>query len=276
MRSMEFSGRSVDEAVFHGLQEMGLSIDEVEIETLQTESKGIFGIGAKMALVRLTEREPEYVLEKQTELAELAKHEPAPQQAPKERQERPAREGRERTSRNQRGGHPARENREEAPAAPQYAYSLELAQELPAAQFLKELLQKMGVEAQVLACNTEDGLRLRIDSKSMGILIGRRGETLDALQYITSLVVNRNRKQEGYLRVTLDTEDYRSKREETLRRLARKQASRVKATGRSIALEPMNPYERRVLHASLQNNPYVTTHSEGEEPNRRVVIEPKR
>ena len=134
----------------------------------------------------------------------------------------------------------------------------------------------MGVEATLLLAQQEEGIRIRIDSATMGILIGHRGETLDALQYLTSLVVNRNRKEEGYTRVTLDTEDYRDKREETLTRLARKIASQVKASGRARTLEPMNPYERRVLHSALQNNPYVTTHSEGEEPNRRVVITPKR
>lgn len=134
----------------------------------------------------------------------------------------------------------------------------------------------MGVEATVLASITEEGIRLRIDSASMGILIGHRGETLDAIQYLTSLCINRSRKETGYTRVTIDTEGYRDKREETLTRLARKIASQVKATGRARTLEPMNPYERRVLHATLQNNPYVTTYSEGEEPNRRVVIAPKK
>ena len=133
----------------------------------------------------------------------------------------------------------------------------------------------MGVEGQVLAYVEEEGIRLCVDTLTMGVLIGHRGETLDAMQYLTSLAVNRNRKEEGYTRVTLDTEGYREKREETLARLARKIAGQVKASGRPRELEPMNPYERRVLHASLQNNPYVVTHSEGEEPNRRVVISPK-
>jgi len=105
---------------------------------------------------------------------------------------------------------------------------------------------------------------------TLGILIGRRGETLDALQYLTSLQVNKGR--EGYIRVTLDTENYRAKREDSLRRLAQRMANRATKTGRKVVLEPMNPYERRVLHTALQNHPAVTTHSEGEEPNRRVVI----
>ena len=145
-----------------------------------------------------------------------------------------------------------------------------------AAQFLREMLRLMNIDAQVLAnVSEEDGVRLRIESSGMGVLIGHRGETLDAIQYLTSLHVNRSRKEHGFTRITVDTEGYRDRREETLARLARKVASQVRSTGRARTLEPMNPYERRVLHATLQNNPYVTTYSEGEEPNRRVVIAPK-
>ena len=144
-----------------------------------------------------------------------------------------------------------------------------------AADFVKGLLERMHVDGTVLANVGEDGVRLYIDKSTMGMLIGHRGETLDAMQYLTSLAVNRNRKQDGYTRISIDTEGYREKREETLARLAKRIANQVKATGRPRTLEPMNPYERRVLHATLQNNPYVATRSEGEEPNRRVVIFPK-
>ena len=116
----------------------------------------------------------------------------------------------------------------------------------------------------------EDALSIHMIGDTLGILIGRRGETLDALQYLTSLQVNKGR--EGYIRVTLDTENYRAKREDSLRRLAQRMANRAVKTGRKVVLEPMNPYERRVLHTALQNSDVVTTHSEGEEPNRRVVI----
>ncbi len=284
MRSGEFTGRSIDEAVFHGLQEMGLSIDEVVIETLQTESKGLFGIGAKLARVRLTERDPEaeasakspraFQEERREERRPVERRENRPQES------RPNREAPRREPRpeGRSADQPRREEprRQQEPVAEEYAYSTEVAKNHPAGQFLSGLLQHMGVEADVRAAEVEGGVRLAIDSRTKGLLIGRRGETLDAMQYLTSLVVNRTCKQEKYLRVTLDTEDYRSKREDTLVRLARRQAARVKSTGRPISMEPMNPYERRVLHASLQNNPYVTTHSEGEEPNRRVVITPKR
>ena len=297
MRTLEATGKSIDEAIFNGLRELQISIDEVEIDIIQQETKGVFGIGAKPAIVRLIEREPEkivipdYVANKDMpraeagqEPAEPAFAEPteaeaasngstgAAEAAPRERRER--RDNRERRDRN-RG---RRETYDSTPVLPreEINYSAEAAEGNAAADFLKGLLAAMGVEATVLANITEEGIRLRIDSASMGILIGHRGETLDAIQYLTSLCINRSRKETGYTRVTIDTEGYRDKREETLTRLARKIASQVKATGRARTLEPMNPYERRVLHATLQNNPYVTTYSEGEEPNRRVVIAPKK
>ncbi len=306
MKSGEFTGHSIDEAVFHGLQELGLSIDEVRIETLQSESKGLFGIGAKLARVRLTQREHE-------EMEPFQRPERTEPPERRERNDRPERTDRnergertDRTDRNERGDRTERRNdrndhggrsdrvqqdrrperrsdneqveRQSEPVSPQeqFNYNAELAQSHPAGVFLSGLLQHMGIDADILAAEVEDGVRFSIQSKTKGLLIGRRGETLDAMQYLTSLVVNRSRKQEKYLRVTLDTEDYRNKREDTLIRLARRQAARVKSTGRPVAMEPMNPYERRVLHASLQSNPYVTTHSEGEEPNRRVVITPKK
>lgn len=292
MRSMEFSGHSVDEAIFNGLNEMGVTIDEVEIETIQSESKGLFGIGAKQAVVRLTQREVPLVME--MEQVYRKEKEASFQQ----RREQPQRGGRndrrdgERNDRGQRGpssygapqgdrnGAPhAEQNREERmPEALQehFDYSEELAKNTPCAVFLSELLTKMNNAAPVLAADSDNGLRLCIDAETMGLLIGRRGETLDAMQYLVSLVANKNRKEEGYIRVTLDTEGYRSRREETLKRLARKNAQHVRQTGRPISMEPMNPYERRILHSALQGFSGVTTHSEGEEPNRHVVITPAR
>ena len=140
-----------------------------------------------------------------------------------------------------------------------------------AQRFLMDVTKLMKVDVQVYVDDSrEDGLYIHMIGDTLGILIGRRGETLDALQYLTSLQVNTGR--EGYIRVTLDTENYRAKREDSLRRLAQRMANRAQKTGRKVVLEPMNPYERRVLHTALQNHPAVTTHSEGEEPNRRVVI----
>ena len=129
----------------------------------------------------------------------------------------------------------------------------------------------MGVEVTINVHRDDEGnVRVDMFGDTLGILIGRRGETLDALQYLTSLYVNRG--QEEYTRVTLDTENYRTKREEALRRLANRMANRCVKTGRKVVMEPMNPYERRILHSALQQNDAVFKHSEGEEPNRHVVI----
>ena len=295
MRSMEFSGHSVDEAIYVGLNEMGVTIDEVEIETIQSESKGLFGIGAKQAIIRLTQREVPLVMEmeqvyRKEKEASFQQRREQPQRNGGARPERRDGERGGRYDGSQRGPSPysapragrddaqyGGQNRERMPeGVPQehFDYSEELAKNTPCAAFLSDLLTKMNNPASVLAADTENGLRLCIDAETMGLLIGRRGETLDAMQYLVSLVANKNRKEEGYIRITLDTEGYRSRREETLKRLARKNALHVRQTGRPVAMEPMNPYERRILHSALQEFSGVTTHSEGEEPNRHVVITP--
>ena len=174
MRSMEFSGRSIDEAIYHGLTEMGLSIDEVDTEIVQKESKGLFGIGAKNAIVRLTEREVPIVPDFEAEKA--AAHE---RKSERPRQER--KEPRERSQKRDR--REPRDRREKQPQAPAIEYSEELAKNNDAAIFLSELLEHMKIEATVQAAETEDGLRLNILSDTDGLLIGRRGETLDAIQY---------------------------------------------------------------------------------------------
>ena len=143
-----------------------------------------------------------------------------------------------------------------------------------AEEFLKNVTELMGLEVSFDIRDEEDALMIDMMGENQGILIGHRGETLDALQYLTSLQVNKGGKE--YRRVTLDTEGYRAKREQTLIALAGRMANKVHKSGHRMMLEPMNPYERRILHATLQDHPYVTTHSEGDEPNRRVVIAPKR
>ena len=141
--------------------------------------------------------------------------------------------------------------------------------------FLQEITRLMGVEVGIeMGTDAEGNVYASMTGDTLGILIGRRGETLDALQYLTSLKVNRGR--EGYTRVTLDTENYRARREDTLIRLANRMANRATRTGRRVSLEPMNPYERRVIHFALQANEGVNTHSEGDEPNRHVVITVKK
>lgn len=143
-----------------------------------------------------------------------------------------------------------------------------------AVDFLKEMFRVMEMNVEIRAEFAEDTLAVEIEGEDMGLLIGKRGQTLDSLQYLTSLVVNKGKA--SYVRVKLDTEDYRSRRKATLENLAKNIAMKVKKTRRPVFLEPMNPYERRIIHSALQNDPYVTTHSEGDEPNRRVVVTPKK
>ena len=213
------------------------------------------------------EAKPEIGQEKPKAEAVPEKKPEAPK-PPRERKPRPARPAREES-----------EKRDFAPMVPAETFApteppVIHPEDTPAGRaqkFLMDVTDRMGVKVDVYVDESKaDNLSIHMIGDTLGILIGRRGETLDALQYLTSLQVNKGR--EGYIRVTLDTENYRAKREDSLRRLAQRMANRAVKTGRKVVLEPMNPYERRVLHTALQNHPAVTTHSEGEEPNRRVVI----
>jgi len=144
---------------------------------------------------------------------------------------------------------------------------------IKAKKFLEDVLNKMNVDAEINVEEENDTVLYQIKGKDIGIIIGRRGETLDALQYLSSLIVNK--AENTYKRVIIDTENYRQKREETLEKLAKKLADRVSRTKKSITLERMNPYERRIIHSTLQNNKYIRTYSIGDEPNRKVVITTK-
>ena len=148
--------------------------------------------------------------------------------------------------------------------------------EVTAKKFLRDVLNNMNIMCEIHVEDTKEALKVNLVGPDMGILIGHRGETLDSLQYLLSLVVNKEHKDQKYKRVVIDTENYRKKREETLIRLANKLASKVKKTGKDVRLEPMNPYERRVIHSALQGSKVILTRSEGEEPYRRVVISLKK
>ena len=311
-RSVEASGKTVKDAIQNGLTELGCTLDEVETSVIDMGSPGLFGMFGKPAKVRLTVKGedhsfdiemPVFTLdqpgqggrkrgEKKRERAPKAESAPAAQSQSaaepqaEEAQESAAaveqpREKRERKPRARKERKEApREERPEpvtvaAPAEPAEPFVAMADEELSetaknARSFLQGLTEKMGVPAEIAVCERPEQLRMLLSGENMSILIGRRGETLDALQYLTSLNVNRGREE--YLRVSLDTENYRAKREEALRKLAVRMANRAKKSGRRVALEPMNPNARRILHSALQNDPEVTTHSEGEEPYRRVII----
>ena len=293
MRSVESSAKTMEEAISLGLEKLEASIADVTIDIVEEGTKGFLGIGSKPFVVRLTVREE--VEEADDVLNEVhledavkeAEKKPARKQKPKaekteaaektEKQpkaEKPAKESKPKAEKKQPKAEPVKEEapvQADAENVPETVLCDPETAEGKAQEFLLGLTSRMGVNVSVNARRDEEGnVRVDMFGDTLGILIGRRGETLDALQYLTSLYVNRG--QEGYTRVTLDTENYRAKREEALRRLANRMANRAVKTGRKVVMEPMNPYERRILHSALQQNDAVTTHSEGEEPNRHVVI----
>lgn len=275
MRTVESSAKTMEEAVTLGLEKLGVSFSDVKIDILDEGSKGFLGIlGGKPVVVRLTVREDAEEDAMSSITLDSAEKKPArraekPKAKPQEK--KPAKAEAEKPAKAEAPKAPKEPKpvKQEAPKAEQPAgddASLEKAR-----TFLADLTKLMGVEVSINAHRDDEGnVRVDMFGDTLGILIGRRGETLDALQYLTSLYVNRD--QEDYTRVTLDTENYRAKREEALRRLANRMANRAVKTGRKVVMEPMNPYERRILHSALQQNDAVTTHSEGEEPNRHVVI----
>ncbi len=327
--SREFTGKTTEEAIDRGLQEMQVTYLDVNIDILQEGSKGLFGLfGSRPAKVRLTLKEAnpdarELVQELFAEKparekgpqTEEKKQRPAPEKkeekrAPKPKAEQPAEtapqadtkapaEGKEKDAsgapqaekkprtRGEKNRAPQEKTegksvpRKKAPKPKAEPVPVEMAAQADrntqagvAQEFLQELTRLMGVNVSVaVETDAEGNVRVNMEGDTLGILIGRRGETLDALQYLTSLKVNKGRSE--YTRVTLDTEHYRARREEALVRLANRMANRVQKTGRKVSMEPMNPYERRILHSALQSNEFVMTHSEGEEPNRHVVITPK-
>ncbi|MBE5782047.1 MAG: protein jag [Clostridiales bacterium] len=290
MKSYEVSARTIEEAISNGLEHLGVSLSEVTVDILEEGSKGLFGLfGSRPAKVRLTLKEEENEESMAHALFEgtLDEEKPAPKKeekkaAPKAEKAAPAAEAKQEKKTEEKAEKPApkarkpREPKEpKAPAEPKEIVPAEQADRATAAgraqEFLQELTKLMNVNVSVAVATDEEGnVRVNMEGDTLGILIGRRGETLDALQYLTSLQVNKG--QNNYTRVTLDTEGYRAKREEALIRLANRMANRAQKTGRKVAMEPMNPYERRILHSALQDHPAVTTHSEGEEPNRHVVI----
>ncbi|MDD7367280.1 MAG: protein jag [Clostridiales bacterium] len=318
MKSIESSGKTVEDAVRAGLQQLGCDAADVTIDVLEAGRPGLFGMFGKLAKVRLTLKEndldfemPSLSLDSQKTRAPKPEKKAEPKKAEKTEAPAPKNAEAPETAKAEEApaaeAHAAEEPAAEAPAAEapvaeapraprrsrsNRAEKAERAESRPekkndepfvpsdpetlseagriAYDFLKNVTEKMGVQVAIRVTEEADHLSVAMMGDTLGILIGRRGDTLDALQYLVSLQVNKNR--EGYMRVSLDTENYRAKREEALTRLAQRMAARARKTGRKVTLEPMNPYERRVLHSALQNNPYVTTHSEGEEPYRRVVI----
>ena len=268
MKTYEATGKTYEEALQNGLIALGVTISDVNIDLVEEGSKGLFGLfGSRPYKVRLTVKEEA----EDDPLADLfAKPEPKKEKKPVEK--KPEQPKAEKKPAEKREPKPEVKPIEKPVVTMIPADQVDADSAAGKAQaFLKELTQLMGVDVEVaVGTDAENNVFVQMTGDTLGILIGRRGETLDALQYLTSLKVNRGK--DDYTRVTLDTENYRAKREDTLIRLANRMANRAVKTGRKVSLEPMNPYERRIIHSALQANDAVDTHSEGDEPNRHVVI----
>lgn len=268
--SIRVSAKTVDDAITEALIQLGVTSDRLEYEVIEKGSAGFLGIGMKQAVIE-ARRKPELKEEKVEEpvVEEPVRVEPKkveavqPQKAAAEKKaDEPQKAAFEKAVEKEVKEEVKKETKL-VEVQPQTIKAVE--------DFLKNTMKAMDMEVELKTEIDQDGaLCVDMSGEHMGILIGKRGQTLDSLQYLANRVANKH--QEGYVRVKLDTENYRARREETLRHLAKNIAHKVKRNRRPVALEPMNPYERRIIHSALQSDPYVMTHSEGEEPFRKVVI----
>ena len=295
------TGKDFDSAVQAALKELDLELENVSVQLLERAKSGVFGFGARPCKVEITYEVPDPAPATALSSASRSKPRKAPEppkaaeapkpQPPAPRQEAPkpqpvpetpkretpkaeAPKPRAAAPKAPRGEKPRREERKpaEKPAPKTYAPAEAGSVEEKIEVFLKGLMENMGSAAVPHAVKNEDGsYHVELVGQDLGMLIGRRGETLDAIQHLTNYAVNRN--AEGRVRINVDAEDYRVKREESLRRYARKKAQQVLKQRRRTTLEPMNAYERHVIHAALQDMDNITTYSTGTEPNRRVIIE---
>lgn len=302
------SAKTVEDAIIEASIQLGTSRDNVEYKVIEKETKGFLGIGAKKALIEARKKKSDEDIINEIF---REKKSPAPEKKQEKKESRSASRPREEKKQEKEEKKPERrevkENREPAEEKKKEA-AKETRQEKPetireesegktpvmdfkeedfvskapktpvdpreaeerAQNFLAGLFSTMNMKVDIKAEYKEDTLQVDLEGEDMGVLIGKRGQTLDSIQYLLSLVVNKGKS--SYIRVKLDTENYRERRKATLENLAKNIAFKVKKTRRPVYLEPMNPYERRIIHSALQGDPYVTTHSEGEEPCRKVVV----
>lgn len=294
MNEITVSAKTLDDAITEASIQLGVASDQMEYDVIEKGSAGFLGIGSRQAVIRARI--------KKTVTEEIKAEEIKPEEIKKEFKKDFRKDRKEFVGHKERKEHKeykkdskkdfkkepkkefVKENKTETvsavtAAAPVYEEKKELhvavvteATQKICEKFLQEVLQAMGMgEVTIVSSIDEEGaLAIEMSGDNMGILIGKRGQTLDSLQYLTNRVANKS--QDGYVRVKLDTEDYRKRRKQTLENLAKNIAYKVKRSRKPISLEPMNPYERRIIHAALQSDPRVTTHSEGEEPYRKVVV----
>ena len=288
------SGKTIDLAIESALAQLGLDRDSVSVMVLQQAKNGFLGFGAQPAKVQVTYEVPDPVVVPEKPKSALGSasrskpkvNNPAPAPAPEKKAEAPKAEKKAEAPKTEapkaepkkaepkKESKPRTERKVEAPKAEPkvYAPAAEGSVEEQIEKFLKGLLEQMGSNAVPHCVKGEDNTyKVELVGEDLGYLIGRRGDTLDAIQHLANYSVGRN--VEGHIRINVDAEDYRAKREDSLSKYARKKAQQVLKARRRTTLEPMNAYERHVIHAALQDMENITTHSTGTEPNRRVVIE---
>lgn len=255
-------GVDIEEAVRLALLDLKCSRDEVEVTVLEEPTKGFLGIGAKLAKVRVEKIKP--VVEEKKPEPKAEKKEPKHKE--RKSKEKKTHEKKSQDSKEDKTVNLALDDVDKD--------SLNDVEDHEALTFLKDITEKMGLNLNFNAKAGDGIVYLEMNGQDSRTVIGKRGQTLDAIQYLTSLVVNKDKDK--YVKVVVDAENYRAKRQKTLEQLANRLAAKVVKTKKYVRLEPMNPYERKVIHATLQKNPNITTRSEGEEPYRRVIIELKK
>ena len=289
--SIRVSAKTLDDAITEALIQLGVTSDRLEYNVIEKGSAGFLGIGMKQAVIEAWKKEDkeeeeflkaveetirenpvkEYFAKEDNVKEDDVKEHQAEEAAKKEEAVREEKTEKEEASAN------AKEEKSEPVSVKEKELLAKVVDETIryVEQFVKDTLKAMDMDVEITSSIDKDGaLYVDMKGENMGILIGKRGQTLDSLQYLANRVANKH--QSGYVRVKLDTENYRARREETLKHLAKNIAHKVKRNRRPVILEPMNPYERRIIHSTLQSDPYVTTHSEGEEPYRKVVVTLKR
>ena len=280
MKQIEMTGKTINEAVDNACTKLGVSLLDVDYKVIDEPSKGFLGIGAKPARVLVTvigSDEPEVKLEPKPQVKPEVKPEPKVEKPKEDSKPQPKVEKTAKVVVEEKiEVEEVVEISDEEPAENESARASLTDEDknnilVIATGFLSQVFEKMNMSVELNA-SFKDNKHIVIDMKGddMGTIIGKRGQTLDSIQYLTNLVVNKG--EYPYMNVTLDTEDYRAKRQKTLEQLAFNLAKKAKHNRRNITLDPMNPYERRIIHATLQNDRYVTTYSEGTEPYRYVVI----
>ncbi len=289
--SIRVSAKTLDDAITEALIQLGVTSDRLEYNVIKKGSAGFLGIGMKQAVIEAWKKEDkeeeEFLKAVEETIREnpvkeyFAKEDNVKEDDVKEHQAEEAAKKEEAVREEKTEKEEASANAKEEKSEPVSVKEKELLAKVEdetiryVEQFVKDTLKAMDMDVEITSSIDKDGaLYVDMKGENMGILIGKRGQTLDSLQYLANRVANKH--QSGYVRVKLDTENYRARREETLKHLAKNIAHKVKRNRRPVILEPMNPYERRIIHSTLQSDPYVTTHSEGEEPYRKVVVTLKR